>query len=58
MFHIMLRLVFRGDQLRLRGVGITMFTLNMFSTRRTIMGFATRTLIMGGYKDFEDQHWA
>ncbi len=43
MFHNMLRLVFRGDQLRLRGVGITMFTLNMFSTRRTIMGFATRT---------------
>ncbi len=58
MFHIMLRLVFRGDQLRLRGVGITVLMLNMFSTRRTIMGFATRTLIMGGYKDFEDQHWA
>jgi hypothetical protein len=54
----MLKLVFRDDQLRLRGVGIMVLTLNMFSTRSTIMGFATRTLIMGGYKDLEDQHWA
>ncbi len=58
MFHIMLRLLFRGDHLKLRGVGIMVLTLNMLSTRRTIMGFATKTLIMGGYKDFEDQHWA
>ncbi len=58
MFHIMLKLVFRGNQLRLRAVGIMMLMLNMFSIRRTIMGFTIRTLIMGGYKDCEAQHWA
>jgi hypothetical protein len=54
----MLKLVFRGNQLRLRAVGIMMLMLNMFSIRRTIMGFTIRTLIMGGYKDCEAQHWA